>query len=76
MTLTELQAARSVLEAARYSGVRTVEYGDGRRVTYASDSELASALSEVNRQIAAAQADQAGRPPRRRALLTYSVKGL
>ena len=39
--------------AARYGGVRTVEY-DGKRVTYASDGEMAAALAELNRQIARA----------------------
>jgi len=34
-------------------GVRTVEY-DGKRVTYASDGEIASALADLNRQIAGA----------------------
>ena len=36
--------------AARYQGVRTVEY-DGKRVTYASDAEMAAALGDLNRQI-------------------------
>lgn len=41
--------------AARYRGVRTVEY-DGKRVTYASDGEMAAALADLNRQIAGATA--------------------
>ena len=36
--------------AARYQGVRTVEY-DGKRITYASDGEMAAALADLNRQI-------------------------
>ncbi|MGH6742625.1 MAG: phage head-tail joining protein, partial [Bradyrhizobium sp.] len=38
MTLEELTAYRDALLAARFRGLRTVE-NDGRRVTYASDSE-------------------------------------
>ena len=41
------------LMAARYRGVRTVEY-DGKRVTYVSDGEMAAALADLNRQIAGA----------------------
>lgn len=33
--------------------IRTVEY-DGKRVTYASDGEMAAALADLNRQIAGA----------------------
>ena len=39
--------------AARYQGVRTVEY-DGKRITYASDGEMAAALADLNRQITGA----------------------
>ncbi|WP_136646472.1 phage head-tail joining protein [Tabrizicola sp. YIM 78059] len=48
--LAQLTAWRDTLMAARYRGVRTVEY-DGKRVTYASDGEMAAALAELNRQI-------------------------
>ncbi|TMV83113.1 hypothetical protein FGG78_23235 [Thioclava sp. BHET1] len=51
--LAQLAAWRDALMAARYRGVRTVEY-DGKRVTYASDGEMASALPDLNRQIAGA----------------------
>jgi len=37
--------------AARYKGVRTVEY-DGKRVTYATDAEMANALADLDRRIA------------------------
>jgi len=37
--------------AARYKGVRTVEY-DGKRVTYATDAEMANALADLDRKIA------------------------
>lgn len=36
--------------AARYQGVRTVEY-DGKRVTYATDAEIANALADLERRI-------------------------
>jgi hypothetical protein len=51
--LAQLTAWRDALMAARYRGVRTVEY-DGKRVTYASDGEMAAALADLNRQIAGA----------------------
>ena len=51
--LAQLTAWRDALMAARYRGVRTVEY-DGKRVTYATDSEMAAALADINRQIAGA----------------------
>jgi hypothetical protein len=38
------------LQAARASGVLTVEYGD-RRVTYRNDAELAAAIADVSRQL-------------------------
>lgn len=76
MTLPELQAARSALEAARFSGVRTVEYGDGRRVTYTTEAELAAALRDIRRQIAGLEAEAAGRPRRSRYRHAYASKGL
>ena len=51
--LTQLTAWRDALMAARYRGVRTVEY-DGKRVTYATDGEMAAALADLARKIAAA----------------------
>jgi hypothetical protein len=53
--LAQLTAWRDALMAARYQGVRTVEY-DGKRVTYATDAELASALGDLNRQITSSTA--------------------
>ncbi|PPB79357.1 hypothetical protein LV82_02975, partial [Albidovulum inexpectatum] len=46
-------SVQDALMAARYRGVRTVEY-DGKRVTYASDGEMAAALADLNGQIAGA----------------------
>src|SRR5579885_3307114 len=54
MTLDEMTAQRDALLAARFRGVRTVEI-DGRRVTYASDAEMASAITDIERRIAATQ---------------------
>lgn len=51
--LAQLTAWRDALMAARYRGVRTVEYDD-KRITYASDGEMAAALADLNRQIAGA----------------------
>lgn len=51
--LPQLIAWRDALMAARYRGVRTVEY-DGKRISYASDGEIAAALADLNRQIAGA----------------------
>jgi hypothetical protein len=70
MTLEELTAQRDALLKARFRGVRTVEY-DGKRVTYASDAELAAAITDVERRIASA--DDGGR---RRRILTSASKGL
>ncbi|MCB1512092.1 MAG: hypothetical protein KDJ36_14420 [Hyphomicrobiaceae bacterium] len=70
MTLEELTAQRDALLKARFRGVRTVEY-DGKRVTYASDTELAAAITDVERRIASA--DEGGR---RRRILTSASKGL
>lgn len=49
--LAQLNAWRDALMAARYQGIRTVDY-DGKRITYASDGEMAAALADLNRQIA------------------------
>ena len=70
MTLEELTAQRDALLKARFRGVRTVEY-DGKRVTYASDAELAAAITDIERRIASA--DDGGR---RRRILTSASKGL
>ena len=70
MTHEELTAQRDALLAARYRGVRTVEI-DGRRVTYASDTEMAAAITDLERRIAAAE--EGGR---KRRILTSASKGL
>jgi hypothetical protein len=48
---TQLIQWRDALMAARYKGVRTVEY-DGKRVTYVTDAEMANALADLDRKIA------------------------
>jgi hypothetical protein len=53
--IAELEAMREALLKARFAGVRTVEY-DGRRVSYASGAEMAAALADLDRRIAAASA--------------------
>ena len=70
MTLEELTAQRDALLAARFRGVRTVEI-DGRRVTYATDTEMAAAITDLERRLAAAA--EGGR---RRRILTSASKGL
>ena len=54
MTLEELTAQRNALLAARFRGVRTVET-EGRRVTFATDAEMAAAIINLERRIAATQ---------------------
>lgn len=70
MTLEELTAQRNALLAARFRGVRTVET-EGRRVTFATDAEMAAAIINLERRIAATQ--DGGR---RRRILTSASKGL
>jgi hypothetical protein len=70
MIFEEMTAQRDALLAARYRGVRTVEY-DGRRITYATDAEMAAALADLEKRIATAGSGT----PRRR-ILTSASKGL
>jgi hypothetical protein len=70
VTLEELTTQRDALLKARFRGVRTVEY-DGKRVTYASDAEMAAAITDVERRIAGLE--DGGR---RRRILTSASKGL
>jgi hypothetical protein len=53
MTLEEMTVQRDVLLAARFRGVPTVEI-DGRRVGYATDAEIAGAITDLERRIAGA----------------------
>lgn len=54
-SVPELEAMRDALLKARFAGVRTVEY-EGRRITYASDTEMAAALADLDQRIGAASA--------------------
>jgi hypothetical protein len=67
--LAQLTAWREALMAARYQGIRTVEY-DGKRVTYATDAEMAAALGDLNRQMCATG------PQRISVVRIQSTKGL
>jgi hypothetical protein len=60
----------SHLLAARYRGLRTVEI-EGCRVTYATDAEMAAAITDLERRIATA-----ANGGRRRRILTSASKGL
>jgi hypothetical protein len=70
MTPEELTTQRDALLVARYRGLRTVEI-DGRRVTYATDAEMAAAIADLERRI-----NQASSGGRRRRILTSASKGL
>lgn len=52
--LAQFEAMRDALLRARYAGLRIVEV-EGRRVSYATDAEMATALADLERRIAAAQ---------------------
>ncbi|QNT70116.1 phage head-tail joining protein [Defluviicoccus vanus] len=70
MILEEMTAQRDALLAARYRGVRTVEV-EGRRITYATDAEMAAALADLEKRIAAMETGTL-----RRRILTSASKGL
>ena len=70
MTLDDLIARREALLVARFRGVRTAEI-EGKRVTYATDAEMAAALSDLDRRIAVAQTGAT-----RRIIKTTADKGL
>ena len=53
MTLVEMQALLAALLGMRFGGVRSSSY-DGRQITYGSDAELATAIFDLERRIAAA----------------------
>lgn len=50
--VTELQTMRDALLRARAAGVRTAEV-DGKKITYANDREMATALADLERRITA-----------------------
>lgn len=68
--LADLIKRRDDLRAARARGVQSVAYA-GKTVTYKTDAQMAAALADLDRQIAAAE----GRP-RRRILKIATSKGV
>ena len=58
-TLEELRGRRDALHKVRANGTRAVQHGD-KRVEYRSDNEIAAAIADLDRQIAALTT----RPPR------------
>lgn len=69
MTLDELRSRHSALLAARYSGTRSISY-DGKSINYGSDAELAAAIADLERRIAALERTS------RRVLRPFAVKDL
>lgn len=73
MTLDELKLRHDALLAARYSGTRSVSY-DGKSVNYGSDAELAAAIADIERRIAALERPQS--VARSRIFRPFAVKDL
>jgi len=71
MTLGEMQALLAALLSMRFSGVRSMNY-DGKQITYGSDAELATAIFDLERRIAAADTTVT----RSRVYRPYAVKDL
>jgi hypothetical protein len=70
VNIQQMMARREALLEARWRGVRTVEI-EGRRITYATDAEMAAAIADLERRIADASAGA-----RRRIVHTAASKGL
>lgn len=70
MELDRMLTLLTALQEARYAGVRSVSY-DGRTITYGSDAEMATAISDLEGRIASASGT-----PRRRRWGTVATKGL
>lgn len=68
-TLADLEAQLATLRKHRANGIRSVEYA-GHRVEYKTDSEMAAAIADVERQIAALQGGRVT------TVLIHSSKGL
>ena len=69
MDLERMQALLIALQEARFAGLRSVSY-DGKTVTYGTDAELAAAIADIERRIAALQKTS------RRVLRPFAVKDL
>jgi len=61
-TVAELEARREALQRAKDTGTRKVSYPDGSAVTYRDDAQMAAAIRDLERRIAAAK-DGGGRGP-------------
>ena len=70
MEIDRMRALLSALQEARFSGLRSVSY-DGKTLTYASDTELAAAIADLEPRIARATGST-----RRRRWGTIATKGL
>lgn len=70
LTLEQMNARLAGLLDMRFRGVRETVI-DGRKVSYASDSELAAAIRDLERRLARAEGRKA-----RRVLHPYAVKDL
>jgi hypothetical protein len=51
MTLDDMKARLEALLAARWRGVRSIDV-EGRRISYATDAEMASAITDLEKRIA------------------------
>lgn len=70
MDIDRMRTLLTALQEARYAGVRSVSY-DGRTVTYGSDAEMATAITDLEARIAIASGTG-----RRRRWGTVATKGL
>jgi hypothetical protein len=70
VNIQQMTARRDALLEARCRGVRTLDI-DGRRISYASDAEMAAAIADLERRIADASAGA-----RRCIVRTTASKGL
>lgn len=69
LTVEQMRGFLEKLYAARFSGVREVNF-EGRRVVYPSDPELAAAIGELEQRIRQVER------PRSRIARPYAVKDL
>lgn len=60
LTVPQLEAKRDALQAALYSGVRSVHFQD-RRIDYTTTDEMRNALSDLDQQIKTLQSTIASR---------------
>lgn len=70
-TLADLQQWRDDLLKARAQGIRSLKDQNGEEIAFSSDREMASAISALDREIAALVA---GQPPK--SIIFRTSKGL